>query len=121
MSRRAPGRLDQARFAAQIPFLVGIEDAHQADLRQIQAFSQQIDADENVELAGAQAAQDLHALDGIDVAVHVAHLQIHAAQVIGQVFGGAFGQGGDQHALALLDPLAAEFDGFVDLAFSGRR
>ena len=115
VARRAAGGLNERSLAAQIAFLVGIEDADERDLRQIEAFAQQIDADENVELGGAQAAQDLHALDRIDVAVQVAHLQADVAQVIGQVFRGALGQRGDEHALLLLDALAAELDRLVDL------
>jgi hypothetical protein len=38
-------------------------------------------------------------------------------EVVGEVLGGAFGEGGDEDALAALDALAAELDGFVDLAF----
>ena len=99
VARGAAGGLDQRGLAAEKAFLVGIEDADERDFRQIEAFAEEIDADENVELGRAQPAQDLHPLDGVDVAVQVAHFQADIAQVIGQIFGGAFCQGGDEDAL----------------------
>ena len=113
--RGAAGGLDERGLRAQVAFLVGIENADERDFRQIEAFAQQIDADEDVELRRAQGAQDFHALDRVDVAVQVAHFQADIAQVIGQVFGGALGERGDEHALLLLHPLAAELDRVVDL------
>ncbi len=65
---------------------------------------------ENVAVARAQSPQNLHALDGVDVAVQVAHLQADVAQVVGEILGGALGQRGDEHALAQFDTLAAKLD-----------
>jgi hypothetical protein len=65
----------------------------------------------------AEAAEDLDALDGIDVAVDVAHLEPDVAEVVGEILGGAFRERSDEDALSLLDALAAEFDGLVDLSF----
>jgi hypothetical protein len=65
----------------------------------------------------AQAAEDFHTLDGVDVAVQVADFEVQIAQVVREILGGAFGERGDEHALALFDALAAKLDGFVDLAF----
>ncbi len=115
MARGAARGLDQGGLAAQVAFLVRIEDADEGDLRQVEPFAQEVDADENVELARAQRAQNLHALDGVDVAVQVAHLEADVAQVIGQILRGALRERGDEHALALLDALAAELDRLVDL------
>jgi hypothetical protein len=44
-------------------------------------------------------------------------LKFEIAQVVREVLGGALGERGDEHALALLDALAAQLDGFVNLAF----
>ncbi len=65
-------------------------------------FAQQVDADQHVELAQAQVADDLDALDRVDVGVQVAHLDAVLGEVVGQVLGHALGQRGDQHALVLL-------------------
>src|SRR6185295_11464388 len=53
---RTPDRLDQAALAAQEAFLVGIENSDERDLRDIETFAQEVDADENVELAAPQIA-----------------------------------------------------------------
>ena len=61
-------------------------------------------------------AQNLHALDGVNLAVQVAHVDADVAQVIGQFLGGALGERGDQHALLGVGALAAFVDEIVDLA-----
>src|SRR5205807_6121020 len=48
MARGAAGGLDQTRFAAQKTFLVRVENRDERNFRQIQSFTQQIDADEHV-------------------------------------------------------------------------
>ena len=115
VTRGAAGGLDEGGLAAEVAFLVGVEDADERDLGQIEAFAEQVDADQHVELRGAQGAEDFHALDGVDVAVEVADLQAHVFEVIAEVFGSAFGQRSDQDALVFFHALAAEFEGVVDL------
>ena len=114
--RGATGGLHEAGLAAQVAFFVRIENAHERDFRQVEALTEEIDADENIKLTGAQSAENFHALDGVHVGVNIAHAQIQTAQVIGEVFGGALGEGGHEHTLLSLHALAAEFDGFVYLA-----
>jgi archaellum component FlaC len=60
-------------LVAQEALLVGVHHAHEAHLRQVEALAEQVDADQHVELAHAQVAQDLHPLEGVDVGVQVAH------------------------------------------------
>jgi hypothetical protein len=50
VARGAADGLDQRTLGAQEAFLVGIEDRHQRHLRNVQAFAQQVDADQHVEL-----------------------------------------------------------------------
>ena len=100
------------------PFLVGVEDRDQRDLRDVEPFAQQVDADQHVELAQPQVADDLHALDRLDVGVQVAHLDAVLGEVLGQVLGHALGERRDQHALAALDALVDLREQIVDL---GRR
>ena len=67
------------------------------------------------EIGGAQATQNFHAFNSVDVAVQIADLQSDIAQVIGQILGRAFRQSGDENAFLLFNPLTAELDGIVDL------
>src|SRR5690606_15802138 len=112
----AAGGLDEAGFVAQETLLVGVEDADQRDFREVEPLAQQVDADQYVEGCGAELAEDFHALDGVDVGVDVADLQAGALEAFGEVLRGFLGQRRDEDALALVHALAAEFDGFVDLA-----
>ena len=73
VARGAADGLDQRALGAQEALLVGVEDRHQRHLGHVQALAQQVDADQHVELAEAQVADDLDALDGVDVGVQVAH------------------------------------------------
>ena len=84
---RAAGGLDKARLAAEEAFLIGVEDADQCDFGKVEAFAEEIDADEDVEGAGAQAAEDFDAFDGIDVGVQVFDLQATVPHEVGEVFG----------------------------------
>ena len=68
MARRAPDGLDERAVAAQKPFLIRIENRDERHLGQVESLAQQVDADEHVELAEPQAADDLDALDRVDVA-----------------------------------------------------
>ena len=74
VARRAAHRLDQRALGAQEPFLVRIEDRHQRNLGDVETLAQQVDADQHVELAEPQVADDLDPLDGLDLGVQVAHL-----------------------------------------------
>ena len=85
---------------AQEAFLVGVEDRDQRAFGNVEAFAQQVDADQHVEDAEAQVADDLDALERVDVAVHVAHAQALLVQIFGEVFGHALGQRGDERAVA---------------------
>ena len=115
VARGAADGLHQAGLAAQKSFLVGVEDGDQRAFRNIEALAQQIDADQRVEGAEPQIADDLDALDGVDVGVHVAHADALLVQIFGQILGHALGQHGDERAVALLRHRAHLADEVVDL------
>ena len=73
---------------------------------QVEALPQQVDADQDVELAQPQIAEDLNALDGVDVGVQVADPQPHLQQVVGQVLGHLLGERRHQHPVAPLGAVA---------------
>ena len=92
--------LHQRGLGAQKAFLVGVEHGHQGAFGDVEALAQQVDADQHVEGAEAQVADDLDALDRVDVGVHVAHPHAVLVQVFGEVLGHALGQHGDERAVA---------------------
>ena len=96
-------------------FLVGVEDGDQAAFGNVQALAQQVDADQHVEGAQAQIADDLDALQRLDIAVHVAHADALVVHVFGEVFRHLLGQGGDQGAIARLGDEMTFGDQVVDL------
>ena len=104
------------RAARRKPSLSASRIADQRHLGQVEALAQQVDADQHVELAEAQVAQDLDALERVDVRVQVADAHAELAVVLGQILGHALGQRRDQHALAHLDALADLAEQVVDLA-----
>ena len=108
--------LDQRSGRAQEAFFVGVENRHQRNFRQIQSFAQQVDADQHVELALAQIAQNLDPLQRLDLRVHVAALHADFGVVFGQILGHALGQRGDQHALARAHARANLVQQIVDLS-----
>ena len=67
---------DQA--AAQEALLVGVEDRDQRHLGQVDALAQEVDADEDVEHAEPQVAQDRDPLERVDLAVEVLDLDARA-------------------------------------------
>ena len=82
VARRAARGLDQRARRSQKAFLVGVENRDQRHLGQVQPLAQQVDADEHVEDAAPQVAQDLDALERVDVGVQVAHLDAELLVVL---------------------------------------
>ncbi|KFC70003.1 hypothetical protein FG93_03018 [Bosea sp. LC85] len=111
--------LDQRGLRAQKAFLVGVENGDKAAFRNVEALAQQVDADQDVEGAEAKIAQDLDALDRVDVGVHVAHTDAVLVQILGQILGHALGQHGDEAAVALLGDLLDLVEQVGDLVFGG--
>ena len=112
----AADRLDQRGLRAEEPLLVGVEDGHQRHLGQVEALPEEVDADEHVVLAEAEVAEDLDALDRVDVGVEVADAQPLLEEVVGEVLGHLLGERGDEHPVAALGAVADLLDEVVDLA-----
>src|SRR5450759_796876 len=106
MAGGTPDGLDQRLRGTQEAFLVCIQDRYQADLRQVQPLTQQVDADNHIVHPQAQVAQDLNPLDGLHLRVQVVHSDPQLLEVVGQVLGHALRECGHQHALALGHALA---------------
>ena len=115
VARRPADGLDQRPLRTQIAFLVGVEDRHQRDLGEVEPLAQQVDADQHVELAAPQIADDVDALEGLDVGVQIAHPHAELLVVVGEVLGHPLGERRHQHALLPFDALADLFEQVVDL------
>ena len=117
MAGAAADGLDERSAGTQEAFFVGVENGDERDFGQVESFAQKIDADQYVELAFAQIAQNFDPLERFDFRVHVAALHADFAVVLGEIFGHALGEGGYQHAFAFLDARADLVQQVVDLAF----
>ena len=116
VARRAADRLHQRGLGAQKALLVGVENRDQRAFGNVEALAQQVDADQHVEGAEPQVADDLDALDRVDVRVHVAHPHAVLVQILGEVLGHPLGQRRDQRAVAAPRDLLHLADEVVDLA-----
>ncbi len=117
--RRAADRLDERGRPAQEALLVGVEDRHEGHLGQIEPFTQQVDADQDVELTEPQLADDPDALERVDLRVQVPRAQPGLGQILGQVLGHPLGQGRHQRALAARRARGDLADQVVDLVGRG--
>ena len=68
VARGAADGLDQRGLGAQEAFLVGVEDRDQPAFGNVEPLAQQVDADQHVVDAEAQVADQLDALQRLDVA-----------------------------------------------------
>ena len=112
--------LDQRSLTAQEAFLVRVEDGDERYLGEVEAFAEEVDADEHVELSRTQAADDLDAVQRLYVGVHVARLDVVLEQVVREVLGHLYGKGRDEYTLAVLDALGDLVEEVVDLVLVGR-
>ena len=73
---RGPGRSEGVARAEEA-LLNGVQNRDEAHLRQVQPFAQQVDANDHVVDALAQIAQDLYALQRVDLRVQVVRADSH--------------------------------------------
>ena len=100
IARRPSDGLDERPLGAQEAFLVRVQHCYQRHLRNIQSLTQQVDADQHVKHAEPQIADNLHALNGFDVEMDVAHPDTGTFQIVGQILRHFLGQRGDEHPFA---------------------
>ena len=119
VARGAADGLNERAVRAQKAFFVGVQDGDQGDLGHVQALAQQVNAHQHIEMPQAQIADNLHALDRIDVGVQIAHAHVVLGQILGEVLRHALGQGGHQHALPGLHGAADFAQQIIDLGAGG--
>ena len=67
----------------------------------IESLTQQVDADKHIVHAETQITHQLLPLDGLNIVVHVAHLDARGFEVISQILGHFLGERGDQNPFSL--------------------
>ncbi len=117
VSGGAADRLDQGGFVPEEAGHIGVEDGDEGDFRQVEAFAQEIDPDEDVICSRPQFFQDLDAFKRIDFAVQVIDLDLFVEEVIGQLFGHALRQRRDEDALVFLHADLDFLEQVPDLVF----
>src|SRR5271163_4222290 len=115
MARGAARGLNQRAGRTQVAFFIGVQNRDQRHLRQIEAFAQQVDSDQHVELTLAQAADYFDALDRLDIRMQVAHADAEVVVVVGQILGHLLVQAGHQHSLVDGDALVNLLEQIIDL------
>ena len=101
VSGGAADGLDERGLRAEKALLVRIEDGNQRYLGNIESLTQQVDADKHIVHAETQIAHQLLPLDGLNIVVHVAHLDACGFEVISQILGHFLGERGDQNPFSL--------------------
>ena len=101
VSGGAADGLNERGLRAEKALLIRIEDGNQRYLGNIESLTQQVDADKHIVHAETQIAHQLLPLDGLNIVVHVAHLDACGFQVIGQILGHFLGERGDQNPFSL--------------------
>ena len=89
--------LDHRGFTAQEPFFVCVQNCHQRNFRNVQSFTQQVNAYQYIKLAQAKIPDDLHTFYRINIMVQIADTDAHAFQIGGQIFRHFLCQCGDEN------------------------
>ena len=101
VSRGSAYRLNKCAFASQKAFFVRIEYCNQPNLGKVEAFSQKVDAHKHVKLALTQALDYIDSLQRVYIRVHIAHLDTHLFEIVGEVLRHLLGERGDKHSSAV--------------------
>src|SRR5262249_10881118 len=98
-------------------FFVSVKNGDQRDFRQVQAFAQKINTDEDVEFATAQIAEDFDTVERFDLGMQVAAAHADFGEILAQVFGHPLGKRGYEHSFVLAGANANLLEEIVDLTF----
>ena len=85
-------------------FLVGIQDCNKGHLREVKAFTQEVDAYKHVIDSGTEVIDNLNPVETCHIAVYVCRPDIMVEEVFRELLCHALGEGGDKHALFFLGP-----------------
>src|SRR5215475_2513435 len=69
IARGSADRLDEGAIGAQKALFVGVEDSNQGYFRQVEAFAEEVNSDQNIKNTHAQLSNNLDPLKGLDIRV----------------------------------------------------
>ena len=99
VTRGAAHRLNERATVAEEALLIRIKNRHERDLRNVEALAKEVDAHEHVDLAHAQIANDIHAVERRSVRVHVVNLKSLVKEMVRKVLRHALCERRHQDAL----------------------
>ena len=111
--------LDERSRGTQKAFLIRVQNRHEADLRQVKPFAQQVDAHKHIKLAQTKIPDDLHTFDCFNVGMHIAHAHAHGVQIFRKRFRHALCKRGGKRAISARRHLLYLAQKIVNLAFYG--
>src|SRR5260221_6256288 len=107
--------LDERALRPEVALLVGVEDRDEGHLGKVDALAQEVHPHHDVVHAEPEVAQDLDALDGLDLGVQVVDLDPHLPEVVREVLRHLLRQRRDDRPLAALDAEVDLREEVVDL------
>ena len=110
--------LDERGLRPEKSLLVRIENGNERHLGNVETLTQQVDADQHIVHAETQIAHQLLPLDGLNIVVHVAHLDARRFEIVGQILRHLLGERGDKDAFALGGASVDFSNEIVDLAIN---
>ena len=81
ISRGAAYGLHERGLRAEKALLVGIQNRDQRNLRDVQPLAKQVDADQHIKLIEAHRADNLRALQGVNVRVQIADADANLPEI----------------------------------------
>src|SRR5581483_6704628 len=106
--------LNQRSSATEKALFVRIQYRNQRDFRQVEAFTQEIHADQHIESSFTQFTQDLDAFDCVQLGVQPFPANSAFLEVGAEILGKSFGESWDKHALL---PLGTFLDLFHQIRY----
>ena len=107
--------LDERGLRPEKTLLVRIENGNERHLGNVETLTQQVDADQHIVHTETQIAHQLLPLDGLNIVVHIPHLDAGGFEVIGQILRHLLGERGNEHTFALGGAGVYLTDEIVDL------
>jgi len=111
--------LGEGSVVSEEAFFIGIEDGYQGYFRQVEAFAEEVYADEYIKSAEPEVADNFDAFHGFDFGVDIAHFNADFGEVFGQFFCHAFCKGSNEYPFLSFDSFVDLFEQVINLVKAG--